>query len=237
MVKRFVSIIIPTLNEEKYIEATLRALKNQDYKGKYEIIVADGMSKDKTVKIAKEYADKIIHIKKKGIARGRNAGAAVAQGDILVFIDADTIVLPNMLSEFIKVFKNKKVVGACCPIMPLSCKLRDIALFCAMNEFFKTSIRTEKAQIPGICSVYRQSVFKAAGGFDENMDTLEDYDLSERIDKLGKFVFVESTFVLTSVRRIEAWGRTKAAKKYIKMYLKYLLTGNSLSSKDYKPVR
>ena len=96
--KHFISIIIPTLNEEKYIENTLKALKNQDYNGKYEIIVADGMSKDRTVKIAQKYADKVIKVKKPGISAGRNAGAGIAKGGIFLFIDADTIVFPNLFN-------------------------------------------------------------------------------------------------------------------------------------------
>jgi glycosyltransferase involved in cell wall biosynthesis len=117
-----VSIIIPTLNEEKYIESTLKALKNQDYKGKYEMIVADGLSKDNTVKIAKKYVDKVVLVKEKGIAKGRNAGAKVAKGNILLFIDADTILLFNGLTELIEPFKRKNIVGVTCPIIPISQK-------------------------------------------------------------------------------------------------------------------
>ena len=67
-----VSVIVPTLNEEKYLESCLKSIKNQDYQGEYEIIVSDGGSKDKTLKIAKKYADKVITCDKKGIAYGRN---------------------------------------------------------------------------------------------------------------------------------------------------------------------
>jgi glycosyltransferase involved in cell wall biosynthesis len=49
----FISVIVPSYNEEKYIGNTLRALRNQDYAGRYEIIVVDGMSKGDTVKIAR----------------------------------------------------------------------------------------------------------------------------------------------------------------------------------------
>ena len=129
MKKPFVSVIIPTLNEEKYIEKTLKALKNQDFEGKFEIIVADGMSKDNTVKIAEKYADKVILVKKKGIAAGRNEGARVAKGDVLIFVDADTVLLPNTISELVKAFKDKKVVGAACPIIPLSAKIENFFFY------------------------------------------------------------------------------------------------------------
>jgi glycosyltransferase involved in cell wall biosynthesis len=60
-----VSVIIPTYNEENYIKNCILALRNQDYKGEYEIIVSDGNSKDNTVKIAKKFADKVVVCEKK----------------------------------------------------------------------------------------------------------------------------------------------------------------------------
>jgi cellulose synthase/poly-beta-1,6-N-acetylglucosamine synthase-like glycosyltransferase len=232
-----ISIIIPTLNEEKYIESTLKSLKNQDYNGKYEIIVADGMSKDKTVKIARKYADKVALVKKKGIAEGRNEGAKVAKGDILLFIDADTILLFNGLTELIKPFKKKNVVGVTCPILPLSPKAQDFALYWSYNLFVKRSIKSKKAKIPGICCVYRREAFEKLGGFNEHLDTLEDLNLSERISKLGKIVMVNTTLVLTSHRRIERWGRFNSIKKYLKLYLNYLIRGKVMSTKEYEPIR
>jgi cellulose synthase/poly-beta-1,6-N-acetylglucosamine synthase-like glycosyltransferase len=235
--KKLVSIIIPTLNEEKCIESTLKAIKNQDYKGKYEIIVADGMSKDNTIKIAKKYTDKIVLVEKKGAGAGRNAGAKIARGEILLFIDADTIILFNTLSEIVKPFKKKKVIGATCPIVPLSPKARDFVLYWLFNQFVKTSIKSKIPQIAGICCAYRKSSFEEIGGFDESLKVFEDIDLSKRISKLGEIVFVEKTFVITSMRRIEAWGRTKAARKYITFYLNYILTGKSIGVDKYRPIR
>jgi glycosyltransferase involved in cell wall biosynthesis len=113
----FVSVIIPTLNEEKYIETTLLSIKNQDYKGKYEIIVVDSNSKDKTVKIARKYADKVIVTKRRGVSVGRNIGAEVAKGEILLFVDADTTLLPNVISKVVRHLRRKKVVGVVVPIL------------------------------------------------------------------------------------------------------------------------
>ena len=57
------------------------------------------------------------------------------------------------------------------------------------------------------------------------------------ISKLGKIAFVENTLVLTSPRRFEAWGKTKAARKYIVTYLNYLLAGKEVPPSEYEPVR
>ena len=89
-----ISFIIPTLNEEKCIGETLECLTR--YSGTHEIIVADGGSSDRTVEIAKRYTPHIVvhtglpHT----IAAGKNAGAATARGELLLFIDAD-VQIPN----------------------------------------------------------------------------------------------------------------------------------------------
>ena len=92
-----ISIIIPTLNEEKYIERCLKSLKNQSFRN-FEIIVSDSYSTDDTVKIAKKYGAKVVLTKKTGPAAGRNEGARKAKGSILVFLDADTFVTKKFLA-------------------------------------------------------------------------------------------------------------------------------------------
>lgn len=235
--RMFISVIIPTLNEEKYLEATLKAIRNQDYKGRYEIIVADGGSKDKTIRIAKKYADKAVVTKKKGPSAGRNAGAREAKGDVLLFVDADTLLLFNGLTEFSKVFKKKNIVGATCPVIPLSHKAKDFAIYWFYTQFAKTSIKVNRVHIAGICCAYRKDFFEKAGGFPEDIIFSEDYDFSRRVSKLGKIAFVDKTIALTSTRRFEKWGRTKGAGKYVGFYLNYLLHGKSIKPKHFKPVR
>src|SRR3989338_1163009 len=83
-----VSIIIPTLNEEEYLPKLLESIRQQRFKD-LEIIVADAGSTDKTKEIAERYGCKIVP---GGLpARGRNEGARVAGGELLVFLDADVM--------------------------------------------------------------------------------------------------------------------------------------------------
>jgi len=232
-----ISVIIPTLNEEKYIEKTLLSIKAQTIKQPYEIIVSDGKSKDRTVEIAKKYADKIVVCNKNGISVGRNLGAKYAEGEILVFIDADTILLPNTLEEVYKEVKKKNVALVSCPVAPSSYSPSFYFLYWFYNQFSKNSIKVGKPQIAGMFMATKKEMFDLVGGFDENLKILEDYDFSERISKFGKVKIVESTFVLTSPRRIEKWGKAKGAAKYLAIYLAYLLTGKDVGWKIYKPVR
>ncbi len=89
-----ISIIIPTLNEEKLLPNLLDQLSDQNLKSKfnYEIIVSDGGSKDKTLDIAKRYTDKIVvhnENRRQKISEGKNLGFKISSGDLLVFICAD----------------------------------------------------------------------------------------------------------------------------------------------------
>lgn len=242
--KPFVSIIIPTLNEEIYLEPTLKAIKNQIYDGPYEIIVSDGGSKDRTLEIAAKYANKIINVGKKGIGVGRNAGAKKARGDIIVFIDADTLLIYNTLSEIVNAFRDGGVVGAAVPLLPLSTKAGDIIIFLGVNGFVKLNAERGKgnAKVVGACCAYRKSSFDESGGFDEKVGALEDFDLSEKISKLGKIKYVEETLALVSTRRITKWGKIKSVKNYTSLYLKHLLrekgfTQFSIKDDSYKPIR
>jgi len=232
-----ISVIIPTLNEEKYLEKTLLSIKAQTIKQLYEIIVSDGKSKDRTVEIAKKYADKIVICNKKGISVGRNLGSKYAEGEILVFVDADTILLPNTLEEVYKEVKKKNVALVSCPVVPSSYSPSFYFLYWFYNQFSKNSIKVGKPQIAGMFMATKKEIFDLVGGFDEKLKILEDFDFSERISKFGKVKIVESTFVITSPRRIEKWGKARGAVKYLAIYLAYLLTRRDVGWKIYKPIR
>lgn len=236
-VKKMISVVIPALNEEKYLESTLRALRCSEYGKKFEIIVADGGSKDRTLKIARKYADKVV-VTGRGVSKGRNAGAAVAKGDVLLFVDADTMVMPNTLSEFDLVFKDKRVVEATCPIVLTSWLYKDFMIYWDLNQIVKLSIR--RARIPhivGLCFAARKSAFDEVGGFDESMHHTEDFNLSERLGKKGRAVFDEKTLVLTSPRRLNKWGVVGSVVKPVMFYMNYRMTGKSVGADKYEPVR
>jgi len=234
MAKPRVSVIITTKNEEKHIESCLMSLRCQTFRD-FEVIVSDAKSRDNTVKIARKYADKVI-VQESNVSKGRNIGVSKARGDILVFVDADTILLPDTLGKVIGAFKNKKVVGATCPVLPLTTKVKYVWVYTFFSNFEKASIRMNRPQIAGFFCAYRRDAFERIGGFDEHVGILEDFHLSRRIGALGKISFVESTFVLTSHRRLEAMG-AKMPEKYIRAWLKMLATGRSFSFEWYNSIR
>ena len=91
-----VSIIIPALNEEKNIALLLESIKARKFDG-YEVILADAHSTDRTREVAEEYGCRVVDGGRPAV--GRNAGAAVADGEYLFFLDADVIVPPGFISN------------------------------------------------------------------------------------------------------------------------------------------
>lgn len=232
-----ISIIIPTLNEAKYLGQTLRAFRPQDYNKKFEIIVADSKSKDRTAAIARRFGAKVLIVSRSGPAHARNAGAAVAAGDILAFLDADTVPAPNWLSEIEKTFKKKRIVAATCWIVPLSAQLRDFLIYAIFNNIARGSFKLRRPMIAGTAFVVRRSAFERAGGFNEKIFITEDMELAARLRRFGRSVFMKNTLVLTSPRRLQKWGRYRSIRAYVTNYLRVLTFKKSWPMKKFALVR
>ncbi len=107
-----ISVIIPTYNEENNINHTLIAIKKQNCNIPYEVIVADGQSSDNTVSIAKRYA-KVFISPEKGKASQLNYVVPKSSGELLVFLDADTLIDPYFLQKIYRIFEKHKNLFAC----------------------------------------------------------------------------------------------------------------------------
>lgn len=126
------SIIIPTYNEEEYLPTLLKSIKSQKFKD-YEIIVADADSKDRTVEIAMNHGCKLTKGGLPGI--GRNNGAKIAKGEILLFLDSDLKLTDNYLQDLIDEFEEENLDIGITQINPLSEKRRDKILHDLANWF------------------------------------------------------------------------------------------------------
>lgn len=139
------SIIIPTLNEEKLLPRLLEVIDNADLRKKYnyEIIISDGGSSDKTLKIAEKHADIILKNKdgfNQNISMGRNVGANAANGEILIFYNGD-IYIKNFEAVFTAIInsflKHKYLAMTCCvKVFPEEQKFVDIVFQTFYNYYF-----------------------------------------------------------------------------------------------------
>lgn len=200
--KVFASIVVPTLNEEQFIERTLKALLNQSIaKDKYEVIVSDSNSSDATVAIAKRYADKVVVCKRHSAGFGRNFGAKHASAEYIGFVDADTIVSGNWVEGLIEGLQH----GIACtgPIEALekdSVKLRLFYRYWSLQS--RLSVLINYPIFPGFNMGVRKREFEKVLGFSTKNFTTEDFELGLKLNQIGEIVFSEKMKVRTSTRKL-----------------------------------
>jgi len=204
-----VSVIIPTLNEEKYLGRALESLMKQKtnlvYGKDWEIIIADAESADKTREIASKYTNKIAMDKKKTIAAGRHLGVQKAEGEYLLFTDADVIVDPNWLAENIKGFETG-AVAVMGKVHPHNGSFFENLSSEILNVIATVLNIINVNFVAGSNMGVRKDVYDRVGGFNVNLVTSEDCELVRRLAKEGKVKYLPNAFVLVSMRRVRAWG-------------------------------
>ncbi|MBI2208423.1 glycosyltransferase [Candidatus Woesearchaeota archaeon] len=221
------SIIIPTLNEEKYLPKLLDSVKNQSFKD-YEIVVADYNSKDKTRQLAKKYGCRIVKGGKPPIAR--NNGAKAAKGGILFFIDADCIMGKDFLKKSLDEIKRKNLDAAGCYVWPLGKRIVDKIAFALFN-FWIYATQFFYPHAPGSGIFCKKSVHEKIRGFDEKIRLSEDMDYVRRAGKHGKFRILSSVRTYTSMRRFDSEGRFNLFSKLFFSGLHRLLFGEIKTDK------
>ena len=199
--KVLVSVIVPTLNEEKWVVKCVNSIKNQTIpKTEYEIIVVDSSSDDKTVKKAKKVADRVKVCKRISGGHGKNVGAKMARGRYLAFVDADTLVSKTWLEGVIEGLQRG--VGVTGPFETIEKDSLKIELFFKWwNLQDRISVLIGLPIFPGFNMAIRKKEFKKLGGFYDM--TAEDMDISFRLRKLGKVNFSKKMSVRTSNRRLK----------------------------------
>lgn len=224
------SIVIPTYNEEKYLPFLLRSITAQTSRD-YEIIVADNRSKDRTREIALAAGARVVD---GGMpAAGRNAGAAAAKGDVLLFLDADVILPdPRFIEDTAAEFRERGLDAATCKVEPLSDKKIDRYLHESFNYFMWVTSAV-RPHAPGFCIFARKDMHRRIGGFDETIKLAEDHDYVERAGKLGKFRILKSHRIPVSVRRLDKDGRFKTFIKYLLAEV-HLCTKGKITSDIFK---
>ncbi|MGC9310156.1 MAG: glycosyltransferase [Candidatus Aenigmatarchaeota archaeon] len=236
-----ISVIVPALNEEKYIEDCLKSILNQTFPRKrYEIIVSDGASTDNTGKIAKRYADRVVVSKKRGIWWGRNYGAKFAKGKYLVFIDADTVLDKDYL-ETVYPYLEKGYVGVSTGFRLSGKGLKLRAYENVGGWWWWIASKINWISTIGFNVCIPKTIFNEIGGF-KNVPA-EDVIMDMELKKIGKNHFVKKRKVCVSSRRLKDYGLFG----YCRYYIETELIGRGkiknpkkmgwIKNKSYSPVR
>jgi len=193
-----ISVIVPAYNAEASIGDCVRALQHQSLASdKYEIIVVDDGSTDATLNLARQLGVSVISQPRQYKSAARNAGAASARGDLLLFTDSDCAPNPDWIEAMSAPFANSDVVGVKGAYRTRQHEL--IARFVQMESEDKYDRMSKEMQIDFIdtySAAYRRDIFLLNGGFDSRLHGVEDQDLSFRLAHKGyRLVFVPSAIV------------------------------------------
>ncbi len=215
------SIIIPTLNEEKCLPFLLESIKKQNFSD-YEIIVADAGSRDKTREIAQKFGCKIVE--GGNPAKGRNEGAKAAQGDLLLFLDAD-IILPNRsLDNLIKEFRKRNLGVAGFLLRPIG-KNKFIKFLYNLFYNWLVLMFERVSSHSGGAILVKKSIHQKIKGFNEEIIIGEDSNYMGRSSEFGEFGVLRSTRIFYSQRRFENDGWARTYSKYVLSWLHIFFVG------------
>ena len=213
------SVLCPIYNEEKYISQFLDSLLQQDYpKDDLEILLIDGMSKDKTRDIVAYYTSKYTFIRiidnpDKIVPCAMNRGIAAAKGDIIMRLDAHASYQPDYFSVLVKGLKRLHAdnVGTVCKTDVLNKTPKTLAIrevlgnkFGVGNSTFRTGIDKEQEveTVPFGC--WPKEVFEKYGKYDERLVRNQDIELNKRIIRGGGKIYILPDTYCTYLAR-ETW--------------------------------
>ena len=190
-----ISIIIPAFNEEECLPQCLDSIFNLDYpREKFEVIVIDNGSADRTCEIAASYDVLLLQDSTKNVSGLRNMGARHAKGDILAFVDADCVVARDWLVNAEKYFGDSSVAAWGGPpgVPENGTWVQRVWSVLRQNRR-----PVEIVDWLGAINFFvRKCLFNEVGGFDESLVTCEDVDLSYRLSKYGKIISDNSLKVI-----------------------------------------
>jgi len=199
----FISVVVPAYNEEAVLEDCLRALREQDYPGPYEIIIADNASTDRTASVARRWGARVVREPRRGIAHARQAGCAAARGVILAGTDADTVVPRHWLSSIARRFREHPDATVAAGYFLLRDGPFLARALTRLGDAFSPVLARCMPSAWNFCGnnyAVRADAFRAVGGFNVALRYGEDVDLCLRLRRLGRVVYAPEMRVVTSGR-------------------------------------
>lgn len=202
-----ISVVIPAKNAEHLIGRCLKSLRELDYpKDKLEIIIADGLSTDRTAEIAAQYGASVVANPGIRVVAGRNVGFAASRGEFVAFSDADCTMRPDWLKNCVKYFDDKKVAGIGGPNLVPADETnfgKAVGLFFDYGYFLvkgtaptKILDKVIESRAHGSNAIYRREALTRVMPVDEAMAEGEDVIMNEQLKDLGyKLLYVPDVIV------------------------------------------
>lgn len=233
------AIVIPTLNEEKFVGTLLDSIFYQTIWPK-DVFVIDAESTDRTQEVVEKHFKMLPQLQfrkipKYSISRQRNLGAKLTNAKHVLFLDADMKLKErDTLSVYFHEVNEKNPDIAVAANLPLSTSWRDRVLFLNLNMLIKAA-KPFYPWAPGMNIYVKRDSFNKVGGFDDEVKVAEDIDLVQRMVKEGmEFEFLEGPKVHTSVRRFLKEGRRRYIWKLFKGFIAIQRKGFREAEIDYE---
>ncbi|MDP4199335.1 MAG: glycosyltransferase [Bacteroidota bacterium] len=240
-----ISIVIPTKNEEKLLERCLSQFTTEiRQRFALELIVSDGGSTDDTIGIATAYADSIATHEgawRQTIAEGRNRGASLARADLLLFLNADTLLADaaqflERAQQRFAVDEGLAAIATRVEVFPEERRLSDRLFHAYFNRYVKICNAFGLGMGRGECQIVRRKAFEALRGYNPGMAAGEDFDLYRRLRSIGSIRFDHALLVYESPRRYRKYGYRHVYFDWIKNGFAVLLKNRS-SDQVWEEVR
>lgn len=231
MKKPFFSIIIPALNEARYLPNLLKDLAHQSFRD-FEVIVVDGGSKDKTVALAESYAAQLpkltlLSSPRAHVCTQRNLGAKQAQADVLIFSDADNRFPPYFLQGAKYRWESEGVEILSFWIKPDISTGSNNAITSAINLFMELQLNVKPTYLLEGLIAINHHVFDQLGGFNEQINYAEGKSLIQHAVTLGyRANSIRDPQYIFSLRRFRKYGLLNVASRVAKLELANLLGPN-----------
>ena len=204
-----ISFVVPAHDEERLIGATIDAIATsaRTLNEPFEIVVVNDASTDDTALIATKGGARVLTVDLRQIAAVRNAGAEATNGEFLVFIDADTLVTPEVLASALRAMRDGAVGGGA------MVQWEGPLPFWARPLVTVTRWTMRVGRLAAGCFVFAtRPAFEAVGGFDTRLYATEEIALSRALKRIGRFVVLREP-VITSGRKL----RTYSALEMLRM--------------------
>ena len=211
-----ISVVVPAFNEEKLLGATLACIREATQGMDIELVVCDNNSTDGTAEIARQAGAKVVFEPLNQISRARNAGAAAASGDWLVFVDADSCPDAALFADVAAAIAGGRHVGGGATMRFDEADWLGrgaVAVWNATSRIMRWAA--------GSFVFCKAEAFRAIGGFSTELYASEEIDFSRRLKRLGRFTILHRHPLRTSGRKVRLYSK----REYFRLLLRIVVSG------------
>lgn len=218
------SVVIPAFNEARLIERSLQSVaasiaQNRKSCFTSEIIVVDNNSSDNTADLARRAGATVVFEPVNQIGRARNAGAAQATGDWLLFLDADSLLSPELLADILRVIESGKYVGCGSTL-----RMDGLPWWANVTLQLWTGTSVLFRWAAGALVVCRRDAFQEVGGFDQDLYALDEIRLSKQLKRWGRrhglpFTILTGHPLQTSSRKVSLYSAREIGGQILRIFV------------------